>query len=375
MKNKLLYVSVLIILFSCSDRNKRKVENGQVLIDLENAIDLGKRNVLDDIIKTIEFIPLEMNTDIPIGFANLVKVKNERYYIEDQRTHTIHIFDKDGKYINILNNRGKGPGEYIQLKGFTVGEDNNIDILTYGGILCYDENLNFINKIKIDDKGQVSDITKFKNGNYILFNNFSKSLGQKGELLTFISSDNKTIDKYGNVEAKDVNKRRFFMYENSFNVIPLCYDNEIISVNEKFEVNSRYKINFGESQIQNMPSDFKKTSNANLKSYMINDFYEMPNLVYGSFGSSPVTFFMYDKLTEKCYKSQYSLLSIGGECPTRICNITDNGKAFIGIISAFSMNKYLESLKSDTHLSKNQISKIEKINIANNPIIIKYSIK
>ena len=363
------------MLFSCSDGEKREVENGQILINLENAIDLGKKNVLDDIIKRIEFIPLEMNTDIPIGFTQIVKVKNNRYYIEDQRSHTIHIFDKNGKYINILNKRGRGPGEYIYIKGFTVGEDNSIDILTHGGILHYDKNLNYISNIKINDLGQVSDITKFKDGSYILFNNFAKSNGPKGELLTFISNDNKTIKKYGEARAKDVRKRRFIKYGNSFNVIPLFCDNEIVSVNEKFEINSKYKIKFRANKIQNSIPNSKGNLDPNISSYMINEFYEVENFVYGSFGSLPVTYFMYDKLSKKCFKSQYSLLSMGGKFPTRICNISNDGNAFIGIISAVSMNKYIKSFKNDFYSTEDQINKIKEINIKDNPIIMKFFIK
>ncbi len=81
-------------------------------------------------------------------------VKNNNLYFFDGTTQSILRFNAKGEFINKLDRKGRGYGEYWDLIDFDVDDNENIYILSYKKILIYNSSLKFIKekKLQITDK-------------------------------------------------------------------------------------------------------------------------------------------------------------------------------------------------------------------------------
>jgi len=77
------------------------------------------------IIKRLEFIPLETNEKCLMGSIRKIELANNQIFITDRTNNKIFIFDILGKYLGSIGNPGKGPGELVSLKDFIIDESNN----------------------------------------------------------------------------------------------------------------------------------------------------------------------------------------------------------------------------------------------------------
>ncbi|PHI20827.1 hypothetical protein CEQ90_05545 [Lewinellaceae bacterium SD302] len=69
----------------------------------------------------IEYIPLELVSDIPFGNAHNVGHYGDYYYVLDiSKTIRLFIFDKKGQFINSVGDRGNGKGKFYELVDFSI---------------------------------------------------------------------------------------------------------------------------------------------------------------------------------------------------------------------------------------------------------------
>ena len=96
--------------------------DGIPVIDVESAIAQAK-NVykLSDIAERIEYIPLEFKPECAIGgVAQVYFAQDDIFILAMGGTNNFLRFDKNGKFLNVIGSRGRGPGEYIDALFFTV---------------------------------------------------------------------------------------------------------------------------------------------------------------------------------------------------------------------------------------------------------------
>jgi len=150
MKNRsfITLIALSTAIISCNSGVDKGADNNKV-IDIEKSI--GKTAVvkLSEVAKSIDYIPLETNDSVLISYISRIICENDKIYVTDN-SDKLYIFDLSGKYLNTLFRKGRGPGEYINLRNFKVDEKSgNILVLDYtGDISIYDTNLNFVKKIK-----------------------------------------------------------------------------------------------------------------------------------------------------------------------------------------------------------------------------------
>ena len=108
---------ILLSILLCSACIEQKVSQVEQTWD----IDLSQADAsLRDAIKGINFIPLEtIEESLLFGVDKLV-VKNDLIYIGDFYSKKIVVYDKTGKIKFVINRRGEGPEEYIDMKSFAV---------------------------------------------------------------------------------------------------------------------------------------------------------------------------------------------------------------------------------------------------------------
>jgi hypothetical protein len=110
------------------------------MIDIIEGIESdGATMLLSEIAEDITFIPLEV-TDECLVRSDLIPLFHKDYIVvHDGYPNPIFLFDRTGKFIRKIGNRGQGPGEYIHSKNLIIVNDELFvyDVDTYK-TLCYD---------------------------------------------------------------------------------------------------------------------------------------------------------------------------------------------------------------------------------------------
>jgi len=120
---------------------------------------------LSQMVENISYISLKTPEETPMDMVRNVYVKKKNIFVID-RSYSIFIFDKSGKFIRKINHAGRGPGEYSLLL-FTYNEDKELIVIgTRGKVLFYDMNDKLINSININEL--FSSIEWLSNDLYVL---------------------------------------------------------------------------------------------------------------------------------------------------------------------------------------------------------------
>lgn len=162
MKKLLLITFIGLFGCSCSEN-----DSDNVIIDIDHCVPPS-----EFFEPVFDMIPLETDSNSIISAIHKVKIYNECYYVEDDNSNTIFIFNKDGSFSNKISNWGRGHGEYSDIMDYDIFEDN-IYILARGmsKILRYDINCKYIDCIEVDD--DYTEILALRNNNILLFANNS----------------------------------------------------------------------------------------------------------------------------------------------------------------------------------------------------------
>ncbi|MDR1338756.1 MAG: 6-bladed beta-propeller [Prevotellaceae bacterium] len=156
---KLYFFALLLTLtISCnSDRKKETVENNSVYtVDFDN-IPKEEKIYMSSLFKKVRSIPLETVDESLIGYINEVQVFDGKIFVFDRDyTNSVFVFDMDGKFIRKIGRTGQGPGEYIDLRDFTIDEINHeIYLMVTDGncIMIYDiDTGKFIKRINLSER-------------------------------------------------------------------------------------------------------------------------------------------------------------------------------------------------------------------------------
>jgi hypothetical protein len=131
MKNIFYIFLVSIASFNCSAKNDQKKDNVSIIksteikfpinLDLEKGFDSEESITLNSLIDSIRYIQLQTT---PISYVKrihkIVYYKNH-FYIGG--FSSLLQFDDNGKFIQQIGEKGKGPGEYIQMRDFIIQSD------------------------------------------------------------------------------------------------------------------------------------------------------------------------------------------------------------------------------------------------------------
>ena len=117
----IVYSTFLLILStSCTKTDFSDIP--LVSVDVSNA----PACYLEDIAENIECYNLELPTDYYFGEIIDIRTHQDSLLLfHDYYTKQIHLFNAKGKYINNLNNQGRGPGEYLNIEAFTTNQATN----------------------------------------------------------------------------------------------------------------------------------------------------------------------------------------------------------------------------------------------------------
>ena len=117
-------VIILVLFFSCITRIEQSNTSGEIhiVIDPNNLPEMAK---LSELVKSVRLIPLETNSSCLIGSTGKISFGKNHILVQvmDGESELFH-FNPEGKFLNKIGRKGKGPGEYTNVRGITAFEDS-----------------------------------------------------------------------------------------------------------------------------------------------------------------------------------------------------------------------------------------------------------
>ncbi len=214
MKSIIYYFSMISIFFflSCTGwKDKKNMESDIITVNLDERDEISTK----DLFSEIQLIPLETTPESLIRNITQIKFFEDRYYIHDYSRSQIFVFDRERHFHFALNEKGHGPGEYLNLTDFAIDTTRrNLVVLcaVSNALFFYDLGGKFIEKKKLPEIAGAYNSLQFQNKDTIAF--FTYDYDHR---LKFYSlSRNEILDEYFPEDIKDVFCRGVFPFPHAF---------------------------------------------------------------------------------------------------------------------------------------------------------------
>lgn len=258
---KIMLLFLLSITFiSCLQENKKML--------VQNIIEIKETSPIDfsELIEIESLIHLKTPKGIPIGVISKVLFTKEKIIVFDKLTETILFFENDGSYISRINNKGKGPEEYLSIKNISISKDDVLNIVDNMSkkIWIYSFEGKLIGFKKTD--GWPEDYIEKNNTEYLsIYSGFSS----KNSDLKYLNIRDENGDESGYFPLLGFiphwSERPTHFFEDGTTLYyHRHYDDNIYKLDSK-SINIAYKIDFGkytypteELLASNTPDNYKK---------------------------------------------------------------------------------------------------------------------
>ena len=124
MKRFVVITICLLSIISC-----RESKTGKRAFLYDEIMSTKKTITLDQIGKTLKFIPLETTQEAQVGLISCISQTKERIYIVSANPDNVFVFSKNGKFLKKISNCGRGPGEFFSVRQLFIEEDKNLLVL------------------------------------------------------------------------------------------------------------------------------------------------------------------------------------------------------------------------------------------------------
>jgi hypothetical protein len=156
----------MIVFTSCTQGNTDVAKVATITIKPEDS----NKQDISFLIESMELIPLETKEKQSlIGNIHKVKADNNYFYVLDFTSEILKVFSKEGKFINAIGHRGRGPGEYVQIADFFCSNDT-INVFAWSGNrkwIRYSTNNKFL--YETDMSFPLDDIYKIGDDRYVVY--------------------------------------------------------------------------------------------------------------------------------------------------------------------------------------------------------------
>jgi len=145
-----LNIFVLIFIFYAGCSNPSHIE---VLTIKQDKIKEISNISFDDksFIDSCLFIPLETSVQSLIGYINQIEIIDNKFFILDERSVRLKVFDHNGKFLYDVGRKGRGPGEYIAPMSFFVNnKEKKIGIIDIAHVHEYNLEGVYLKSISIN---------------------------------------------------------------------------------------------------------------------------------------------------------------------------------------------------------------------------------
>lgn len=264
MKNKILVLLFLgIVAFQC----KNESLDTEIIIN-ENNNDNFKYSQL---FESAKLVKLDTNDDCLIIGVTKLDVDDDRIIIQDSYSNMIFVFSLEGKFLAKIGVKGRGPGEFIAARAYSLDrEKNRIHVVDTGSreILVFDYDGNYLSQ----RDGMWATGYEYLNDNSDLFYHYNtKFVDGKGKV---INGDIAIVDEKGSVSKtfdvrtvnRDLNLNTFTnLYKTEGNdvyIIPI-FDYSLFKISPDLSI-----IKVADFRFNNQPPPEIFQSNTNIQSLL-----------------------------------------------------------------------------------------------------------
>lgn len=137
MKKTSLVCFVSVLLLACNSINNPTLPENFLQLNFIPSDPLPGSTI-----KKVDFIQLQTTDENVIGdIKKLIRIENRLYILDDYKK--LIVFDTTGKFLLSIGKKGRGPGEYEEVRDFAVYEEQII-LLSYKKALFYDYHGNYL---------------------------------------------------------------------------------------------------------------------------------------------------------------------------------------------------------------------------------------
>lgn len=146
---KIIIFSLWICFFVISCKNN--YNGNHDVYTITASIDQQNEISLFDIVTKVRLIPLESSDESLIAHVTKIITDSNKIFIYDRIQNQIFIFEKNGKYLSKINQKGRGPHEYMALTDLKINPfSKQLEILDpWGKLLTFDLNGHYIKSLKL----------------------------------------------------------------------------------------------------------------------------------------------------------------------------------------------------------------------------------
>ena len=243
-----------------SDSSIRKIKIEQ--LDMSTVLNYS------EIYDSVRFVKLESLPNVIVGQVRKVyMIENGDFLIYDNQGSSVFLFDNNGRFLNLIGQKGNGPGEYMTPEDVVYDEYNKeVIVWDYNkkNLMFFKLNGSFIKSVKLNeyigafqvmDKKRIAlylnngiDVKDYATQSYNI-----KIIDRNGTLLDQIFPYSKKMEDF-HPPCKDV----FPVYNNRILCKPLY--SQVVYELDSCNLNPKYILDFGENTIH--PSMYEdKSSN------------------------------------------------------------------------------------------------------------------
>lgn len=246
---KLILLGVIVLLIGCHNSKEPTIDES--IIDFGNLKSM-KRTELIDISK---YLKLESSDESLLGAINQIDFFNNKIYILDRdKTNALYVFSLEGKFIEKLEGKGDGPGEFISPQSFWIDRDGYIFILDrmQSRLLKYRlEDLKFVSEIMMPSPSPLSFAKLTGEEKYLYYYPLRNDNLFQNKILVISDDKGRTCEKlYDALPANKIlhgNPSNIYLFNNSLRVYP-NFSNSVYELNGDTLL-CCYKFLWGNSEI------------------------------------------------------------------------------------------------------------------------------
>lgn len=388
MRMNIILIVVSLVFFS-----KCKITHGESEIARKDVKEIKVEELtgdflkIDSIFNSITTVKLETNENNLIKHCQKVLLSNDRIYILNGKSN-LFVFSLDGKFIQEISRKGRGPGEFFELRDFQVDKNDNIYLLDYGKILMFSKGGNLLDSFsfrKFCAKSHCNPLEFALTDKFGEFYLWGGSFGIKSNrnkdcyALYKIDKSSDIIERHFPLKYLIVgNCNRFRSFDDLINVEPVFGNDTIYAIRDnKFE--ARYAINCGDRSLkEKVPENLSTLSKFKSKvseNYFIDfrNFIETKGWCHFKFSFKKQVYnAYYCKSRNKTFVSK-SYPRVPNRFTPHFMH-TNYGDKMVAIANAYQIVKEIERLmENKSELSDDElrlISTLSDIKTTDNPVLL-----
>lgn len=365
MKNNLVTLSLFILGFLMIYQSGISQSGNENLIRLKSDFANSGPVKMSELFSEIRYIPLETNPECLIGYMNIPVFGKDIIISSNDGGGNMFRFSDQGKFLNKVGNKGRGPGEYqdncdVLLIGDTVFVVSNFS----NDIVSYSLTGTFIKKYHINLKARPKSIVQLPDKSFMI------SLSNPSNLGNIIKTDRDFNIKTGFIKDVPLDDNPLpFRFQKSKTQIFYFYNffDTIFDISRGYPIPS-IVIDYGHfSRLQKDNAIFTKPYIAD---FSANDEY--------------LQLFIYYPFNKSTYTILYRLIDAKQILWTRLINDIDNGtlerwpgfltgnNLVFCLMASTILDKFKNMTKAEKSDPKNSgfVNMASKITPESNPVIM-----